>query len=135
MAVVAGFHCDVIRCELAWRGVLRGAVETSGSGESSEYGNAVGLTLILDVYIIQPEKLPSIEDRRQTDRVTTPTLAGLAAAAGSSEPCSTPRHANSHLMTSQWKPASTTINQYSQDAAVDTLVARTFFIIAFINVD
>ena len=32
MAAEAGFYCDVISCELAQRGVWRGAVEASGSG-------------------------------------------------------------------------------------------------------
>ena len=32
MAVVVGFHCDFISCELAQRGVRRGAAEASGSG-------------------------------------------------------------------------------------------------------
>ena len=32
MAVVAGFHCDVISCEPARRVVRRGSVEASGSG-------------------------------------------------------------------------------------------------------
>jgi len=32
MVVVVGFHCDVISCELARRGRLRGAAEISGSG-------------------------------------------------------------------------------------------------------
>ena len=41
MAVVVGFHRDVISCELAWQGVQRGTVGTSGSG-------GVDLTWILD---------------------------------------------------------------------------------------
>ena len=32
MALVVGFHSDVIGCELARRGVWRGAAEGSGSG-------------------------------------------------------------------------------------------------------
>jgi len=32
MAVVVGFHCDIISCELARRGVLSGATKASGSG-------------------------------------------------------------------------------------------------------
>jgi len=51
MAVVVGFHCNVVSCELAWRGVQRGAAETTAAAaESSAYGrgNVVGLTLILD---------------------------------------------------------------------------------------
>jgi len=40
MTVVIGFHCDVISCELARRGVQRGAAESSTYG----HGNAVGLT-------------------------------------------------------------------------------------------
>jgi len=35
-----------------------------------------------------------------------------------------PRLAISQLTTSQWKPTTTTINQYSQDAALDTRVAH-----------
>ena len=38
MAVVVGFHCDIISCELARRGVLSGATKASGSG-----GVAVGV--------------------------------------------------------------------------------------------
>jgi len=34
MAVVAGFHCDVISCELARRCVRRGAAEASRSSEA-----------------------------------------------------------------------------------------------------
>jgi len=51
MAVVVGFHCNVVSCELAWRGVQRGAAETTAAAaESSAYGrgNVVGLTSILD---------------------------------------------------------------------------------------
>jgi len=50
MAVIVGIRCDVISCELAQRGVRRGAVKSSGSGKSSSCGrgNAAGLTLILD---------------------------------------------------------------------------------------
>jgi len=43
-AVVEGFHCDVTSCELARRGVRRGAAESSACG----YGRAVGLTSIID---------------------------------------------------------------------------------------
>ena len=32
MAVVVGFHCDVVSCKLARRGVWRGAAEACGSG-------------------------------------------------------------------------------------------------------
>jgi len=32
MAIVVGFQCDVVGCELAWRGLRRGAADTSGSG-------------------------------------------------------------------------------------------------------
>jgi len=32
MAVAEGFHCDVISCQLARRGVRHGATEASGSG-------------------------------------------------------------------------------------------------------
>ena len=32
MAIVVGFQCDVVGCELAGRGLRRGAAETSGSG-------------------------------------------------------------------------------------------------------
>ena len=38
----------------------------------------------------------------------------------STEPRRTTRRAGSQLITSQWKPATTAINQYSQDAVVDT---------------
>ena len=31
MVVVVGFHCDIISCELARRGLRRGATEASGS--------------------------------------------------------------------------------------------------------
>jgi len=51
MAVVVGFHCNVVSCELAWRGVQHGAAETTAAAaESSAYGrgNVVGLTSILD---------------------------------------------------------------------------------------
>ena len=49
MAVVVGFHCDVISCELARRGVRRGAAGPAAAVKSSACGrgNAVGLTLIL----------------------------------------------------------------------------------------
>jgi len=50
------------------------------------------------------EKLPSIEDRRQTDRVTSPTRAGLRLPLASAAPRRTPRRASSQLKTSQWKP-------------------------------
>jgi len=58
---------------------------------------------------------PTVDDRRQTDRVTTPTGAASAA------PCRTPRRANSQLMTSQRKPTTVAVIEYSYDAAVDTL--------------
>ena len=32
MAIVVDFHCDVVSCELARRGVRRGAAGASGSG-------------------------------------------------------------------------------------------------------
>jgi len=44
-AVVVGFHCDIISCELAWWGMQHGAA--SGRGEFQpmhEHGNVVGLT-------------------------------------------------------------------------------------------
>jgi len=41
----------------------------------------------------------------------------------------TPRRASSQLMTSQWKPTTTAISQYLQDAAIDTRVARIFCIV------
>ena len=45
MAVVVGFHCDVISCELARRGERpAAAVKSSACG----CGNMVGLTFILD---------------------------------------------------------------------------------------
>ena len=49
MAVVVGFHCDVISCELARRGVRRGAAGPEAAVKSSACGrgNAFGLTLIL----------------------------------------------------------------------------------------
>jgi len=31
--VVVGFHCDIIGCELAQRGVLRGAAEANSIGK------------------------------------------------------------------------------------------------------
>jgi len=86
-----------------------------------------------------------IEDRRQTDRVNTPTRAALALAA----PCCTPYRASSQLMTTQCKTTTyiqiyiapkivrtslrrwtsttrpTTVNQYEQDAAVDSCVVCT----------
>jgi len=34
-------------------------------------------------------------------------------------------------MTTQWKPTTTTINQYSSDAAVDIRVAHTFLTLTF----
>ena len=49
VAVVVGFHSDVISCELARRGEWGGASEVSDSGRSSTTGrgNAVGVTSIL----------------------------------------------------------------------------------------
>jgi len=46
-SVVVGSHCDVIGCQLARRGVRRGAVEASGS-DGVQRVWAVGLTSILD---------------------------------------------------------------------------------------
>ena len=50
MAVVVGFHCDVISCELARRGVWRDAASTVAAAESSARGrdNVVGLVSILN---------------------------------------------------------------------------------------
>ena len=68
-------------------------------------------------------KMPSIEDR--------PIRAGFRR-------CRWPRTrhaaplASSQLMTSKWKPTTVAINQYSQDAAVDTLVAQTIFALTLI---
>ena len=74
---------------------------------------------------IARRKLPSIGDRGQTDRVTTPTRAGLRRCRWLR-----PRHA-ARLAALQWKPATAAIRQYSQDAAVYTLLVQTFFALAF----
>jgi len=46
MSVVVCFNCDISSCELARRGVRRGAAKASGNEESSACGrgNMVGLT-------------------------------------------------------------------------------------------
>jgi len=80
---------------------------------------------------MQLEKLPSIIDRGSRSdrpRVTTPTRAGLSPPVllVLAAPRHTLRRASSQSVTSQWKPTTTVINQYSQDAAVDTCVAHTF---------
>jgi len=51
VAVVVGFHCDVISCELAWRGAQR--VARTMPAAATEFGarghrNMVGVTSILD---------------------------------------------------------------------------------------
>ena len=50
--------------------------------------------------------LPSVADRRQTDRVTTSTRTGLLR-------CRRPRRVISLVMTSQRKPTTTATSQYS----------------------
>ena len=46
--MAVGFQCDVIRCELARRGVRHGATHAAAnSSASGRGGNAVGLTSIL----------------------------------------------------------------------------------------
>ena len=74
---------------------------------------------------IARRKLPSIDDRGQTDRVTTPTRAGLRRCRWLR-----PRHA-ARLAALQWKPATAAIRQYSQDAAVYTLLVQTIFALTF----
>ena len=76
MAVLVGFRCDVISCELAQRGVRHGAAKSRGNGKSSTCGrgNAAGLTLILDrgqfflVSCMQPRQV-NVRSRRQRNRL------------------------------------------------------------------
>jgi len=71
--------------------------------------------------LIQPNPNPNpnpVEDQGQTNALPCPSALDSAAAAGLGRASS--------QMTSQWKPTTTAIDQYPQDAAVDTSVAHTF---------
>jgi len=77
---------------------------------------SLGMT---DVILIR-KTVSSVEDRGQTDRWTLPL--SLASAA----PRRTSHRTSSQPMTSRWKPTTTSVNQFLQDATVDTRVAHTY---------
>ena len=68
------------------------------------------------------EKLPSMEDLGQTDRVTTPSRAGIRRCRCRAACLA----ALWQLMTSQRKPTITAISQYSVDPRLAHIFALTF---------
>jgi len=78
LVVVVGFHCEVVSCELARRGVWRGAARASTPSPRSTAASASPVTMATDASLLirarHSSRRSCVETERRVETVPTATL-------------------------------------------------------------